>query len=144
LRIRFGSADDCQSGVNIPTRSRGDWHTKIPVLAHLSFVEQRALHDYFAFTKPLSEREALAHRKAVSTQDRSLPHRAGKAMKRFTLLSSIDWAEERCKQQASGHKPEHRKTVQPLISPEPNPEAIADVILAQILTETDREQGRAV
>jgi hypothetical protein len=47
--------------------------------------EQWALHDFFVPTKDLSNDELLAHRKAITKQQSSLPNRAGKA---YAFLAS--------------------------------------------------------
>lgn len=112
-----------------------DWLTKLPVLARLSFIDQRTLHEYFAFTQRLNDTEAVAHRKAVTAIYRSLPHRAGKAMKRFVLLSSIDWAAEHRKQESIGQKRQHIRTAHGLLRPNVNLEQIAGAVLSQLMDE---------
>ncbi|MCS5735102.1 hypothetical protein [Herbiconiux daphne] len=49
------------------------------VFAVLSGHAQRDLHDYFAFTVPMTDREALAHRTAMTKAFPSLPQTAGRA-----------------------------------------------------------------
>ncbi|GAB3619071.1 hypothetical protein GCM10027417_03310 [Glutamicibacter endophyticus] len=41
--------------------------------------EQRDLNDYYAPSEPLSNAEALAHRRDMTAAFHSLPHKAGRA-----------------------------------------------------------------
>jgi hypothetical protein len=52
----------------------------------LSPTEQWALHSYYEFTKKLSDSELLAHRRAVSRAQPSLPQRAGKVFSKLRLF----------------------------------------------------------
>lgn len=50
-----------------------------------------AVHRFFAPTKPFTNEQALAHRRAVTTKDPSLPHRVGKILrKQPTKASALD------------------------------------------------------
>jgi hypothetical protein len=53
----------------------------------LSPTEQWALHNYYEFTKRLTDSQLLAHRAAVSKAQPSLPQSAGKAFARLRLFS---------------------------------------------------------
>ncbi|WP_111036468.1 hypothetical protein [Curtobacterium sp. MCBD17_019] len=117
-----------------------DWFLKIPVLSHLPYAEQLTLHEFFAFTKHLNDTEALAHRRAATAADPSLPHRAGKVMKRFDRLSTIDWEAERRKQAATGQKPSGHKVIHGLARPEPGLDRIARSIAERIVHEIEEEQ----
>lgn len=60
------------------------WEQEHIVWAELEPIEQWALHDYYAPSKPLSDPEALEHRRAMTKAQSYLPSRAGKAYARFT------------------------------------------------------------
>lgn len=60
------------------------WEQEHIVWAELEPIEQWALHDYYVPSKPLSDPEALEHRRAMSKSQSSLASRAGKAYARLT------------------------------------------------------------
>lgn len=55
------------------------WGRDARPYSHLTYQQQRDLHDYYAPAKNLSNEELLVHRKRVTRKDPSLPQRASKA-----------------------------------------------------------------
>ena len=47
--------------------------------SRLEPIEEMELHSYIALTKSFTDEQALVHRRLVSRQDSSLPHRTGRA-----------------------------------------------------------------
>lgn len=50
------------------------------IFGSVSTTEQWALHDFFAPAHDLSSEELLAHRRTITEEQPSLPHRAGRAL----------------------------------------------------------------
>jgi hypothetical protein len=67
---------------------RSQWDLSTTIFGYVRPSDQRALHDYFAFVKDLSEAERLSHRKAITATRPALPHRAGRAFARLLHLES--------------------------------------------------------
>lgn len=97
----------------------------------LSPTEQIALHDFYAFTKRLSDEQAIHHRRRVSAWQRSLPQRAGKALVRlahFTpLLEHYAEAQKVRRQRKKGA--ETHVTILSEVHPEIDPERLARAFL---------------
>lgn len=58
---------------------RQAWLKQKGIFGLVGINQQQALHDFFQPSKELTTQELVAHRKAVSAKQRSLPNRAGKA-----------------------------------------------------------------
>lgn len=69
---------------------REQWEEHGAAFADLPMQEQRDLHDYYAPTIPLTEKEALAHRTAMTRAFPSLPQKAGRAYQ--AVQAAIDGA----------------------------------------------------
>jgi len=68
------------------------WQTYPEIFADLSFIQQRAIHDFFHPTQELSQIELRQIRRAITKADPKLPHRAGRAFQDLmhgTVLSSV-------------------------------------------------------
>jgi len=72
-----------QRYVDIHHLLRRDWLENPALYAYLTPNEQWVLHDFFQPYKALTDAELVKHRQSVSRQAPSLPHRAGRALRRF-------------------------------------------------------------
>lgn len=62
---------------------RQDWLDGSGIYALIPSRDQRYIHDYFRPSEDLADEELLAHRRAVSKERPSLPHCAGRAVRRM-------------------------------------------------------------
>ena len=91
--------------------------------SRLTPTEETDLHAYFAVTKDLTDQEALAHRKAVSVRDQSLPQRAGRAYARASVYVGHRPGPPAIGQMGSG-----RIVVHTLLRPEPGANQIIQAL----------------
>jgi hypothetical protein len=92
--------------------------------------EQRALHDYFAPTKKLTDEALLAHRHQVTTEHPSLPHRAGKALTRCRLnVAEFNARPPVPYVRSPGRKVEHRIVVHGVARPDFDGKALAKLVI---------------
>ena len=115
------------------------------LFANLGTREQWYLHDYFQPSKEWSDEELLAHRTAISKQHPSLPHQAGRALKRF-----IGEAERPVRVLAATPKgtrpPRGKITVKSVVRSEINMKLLARILSAKQRADiqTQLEQSRAL
>lgn len=69
--------------VRIHHKLRTYWQEEASPFGYLAPAEQWDLHKYFQPSHELSDQALLAHRKAISALDSSLPQRAGRALQRL-------------------------------------------------------------
>lgn len=88
-------------------RTIWDGETSRSWFFYLTAREQWDLHNYFQFTVDLADRDALCHRQAVTDDNPSLSHQAGKAVARLDRLIAHgpddDPAYQREREQARKH-----------------------------------------
>jgi hypothetical protein len=111
-------------------RLRKLWLQDPSVFAELTPTEQRQLHDFFRLANDWSDLQLLQYREAITAEQPSLPHQAGRALNRFweTTTQAAMRRVAHAKQSASGHrvKQEDRQLVaQPLVRPDIDPEKVA-------------------
>ncbi len=86
------------------------WENKRQGFSVISTRDQRYLHRFLRPSELLAEADLLAHRKAVTAQNASLPQQAGRALKHLANPLPL-------KQVPSGSR---RIVVYPLLRPEPD------------------------
>jgi hypothetical protein len=65
------------------SRLKHVWLTSPYVLSYLNYTEQRDLHSYYLFALNLTEQELLSHRATITSNDPSIPQRAGPTLKKL-------------------------------------------------------------
>lgn len=59
------------------------WLYRPSTYSHLSPIQQWQVHEYFRPSEKLTDEQLLTHRKDITAQYPSLPHKAGRAIKEF-------------------------------------------------------------
>ena len=113
------------------------WKQDKRLYTHLSFSQQRDIHDYYLGARHCTEAELLEHRQQVTKKDPSLPHRASRAFLAMLRPSATP--------PAPTGKLTHRGTrlsVRPLVRPDPDLDAIAKVVLDVVRNMSPEERAK--
>ena len=97
------------------------WLTKRQAFSLISTRDQYYLHQYFRLSDELAKEDALAHRRAITTLQPSLPQCAGRALRHL--------ARPKRTITCTGEK---RIIVHPLLRPQPDVERLAKALLEQM------------
>ncbi len=121
----------------------------------LSANEQWDLHDFFAISATLSEAELREHRRLKSAADPSLPHRAGRALKKLIERQAERAEEQEALQaaKAAGPAPAKRKyrknvnrkiRVESVVHPQPDVQKFARALmeLAKEMAKKEQEERK--
>ncbi len=130
------------------------WQEVRPVYAFLTYDDQMTLHQFFAPTKNLTDRVAIAHRQSVAKQHPSLPQRAGKiyvqidfyarAMQKVIAEQPAQPVELKTKAIAKPAAPDpHSSPCQPRTDLRRLTRALMAVAEDKQAEKNDHEQGRA-
>ncbi len=107
------------------------WLNNQPQFARVGVSQQWELHAYFLPSKDLTDKELLEHRQAITKEDRSLPHKAGKA---FAALRSPRKPRSRSDMQS------HQLGVYAVAKPELDMHQLTEALLA--LVREIKQNGR--
>lgn len=113
-----------------------NWKNGGRALCRLTIPEQRALHDYYLLTMRLLDEKLRAYVAKISKDDPSLPQRAGKAWKSFERVAQLP-----VQVPAAPSNQHIRPVVYPLIRPELDIEALAD-LMVQLAIESVEEDKK--
>lgn len=111
---------------------RAHWREEVSPFGYLSSTEQWDLHKYFQPSRELSDQTLIAHRKAISAADPSLPQRAGRALKHLEH-ALLELAVRQAATAAAPQDTKRKKTgdvrVRALMLPEPDYRKLARALL---------------
>lgn len=111
------------------------WETHQYWFAALSPNDQWALHQFYKPSVNLTATELLAHRRAVTAADPSLPHRAGRA---YAKLSHGERSRA-----IAGTASSRAITVRSVVRPEPDLRLLAKVYIRMALEDMKERQNRS-
>jgi len=123
-----------------------DWWTDNKIVFRvISPTDQWALHGFFRFAEPLSEPVLLVHRRRVTEDDPSLPHRAGRAYAKLERrIAQVDWttygtlaSPPRVRSTLTGK--DRHVSVHSVVRPDVDVHRIARALVDQILRAAQRE-----
>lgn len=122
-----------QRYVEIHRLLRRYWLDDPALYAHLTPGEQWNLHDFFQSYKTLGDADLVAHRRAVSLESPSLPHRAGRALRKLKgVIETIDQQRAHSSATVSHKHPSIHNLVKvwPLVQPEIDANRVARALIA--------------
>jgi hypothetical protein len=120
--------------------------------AVISPIEQWYLHEFFAVTITLSADGLREHRQLVTKHDPSLPHRAGRALKKLNERLAVEAEQSEATSVVAGIQAPWRRTyckntdrvirVKSVVHPEPDAEKLARALLdlASEMAQKQREE----
>lgn len=120
--------------IEVHHRLRNYWLEDTVPYIYLTPKEQWDLHQFFQPYKTLSDDELIAHRQAVTQQSSSLPHQAGRALKKLEVAAAA-MARERAQPPDPPEGKRKRQSlrgplvVRSLVRPESDAKKLARVLL---------------
>lgn len=125
----------------------GLWERDGYELTLMRATEQWELHGFFRLAEPLTDEQALAHRREVTAEDSSLANRAGKAYAR--LLSEVAANDARLAamptslppRKRGDPKPTRNITVRTLVRPEIDYKRLAQALYEMALLDEKRNKS---